>query len=102
MKRSQSNTLVNSPKQRIQTTNLLKTNDDNFKYLLNIIMGIQLSVQSTSNINLIGEHSIDQFYKSLKYTLASTHFNAKTNEVNITINIILNLFRCFIYPTMQE
>ena len=78
-------------------TNQLKTTDENFKYLLNIIMGIQLSVQSTSNINLIGESGLDQFYKSLKYTLASTHFNSKTNEVHNNL-----IYRFFIYQTMLE
>ena len=84
-------TLKTDKKYKLKTTNLLKTNDDNFKYLLNLIMGIQLSVQSTSNINLIGENDIKQFYKSLKYTLASTHFSSKTNEVNIYWLVIYDL-----------
>jgi hypothetical protein len=47
-------------------------------------MGIQLSVQCTPNINLIGNQKLSQYCKSLKYELASNNFmhSTKINEVN--------------------
>ena len=59
---------------------ILKVTDDNFKLLLNMIMGIQLAVNSTSNITLTAESELLPYLKSSKHTLASANFTSSSLE----------------------
>ena len=61
-------TLANIPKTKKQ---LLKSNDVNLKYLLNIIMGIEMTIGATPNINILETDDISKYMKSLKYPVAT-------------------------------
>jgi 1-phosphatidylinositol-4-phosphate 5-kinase len=59
------------------TGNQLKATDDNFKILLNVVMGIQLAVQATHNIYLNGNDDNSNYMNSLYYSIQTTHYGSK-------------------------
>lgn len=61
-------TVNNIPKPNFQK---LKSNDANLKYLLNIIMGIELTLSATPNIEISNKESISKYLISLKYPVAT-------------------------------
>lgn len=60
--------------------NPLKVNDVNFRLLLNMIMGIQLAVQSASNIKIIEHEDMSNYLKSMKFSIQTTNFGSKNQE----------------------
>lgn len=68
---------INDPK--INMTNIpknkLKASDYSFKVLLNMIMGIQIAVDATPNINNISK--IDQYLNSMTYSIQTINFGDK-------------------------
>jgi 1-phosphatidylinositol-4-phosphate 5-kinase len=57
--------------------NQLKATDDNFKILLNVVMGIQLAVQATPNIVVKEEDDYSNYFNSLYYSIQTTHYGSK-------------------------
>lgn len=49
--------------------NILNPGDSNFKLILTMIMGVQLAVQSSPNIDLTDIVDIKYYAKSMKYSL---------------------------------
>jgi hypothetical protein len=49
--------------------NILNPGDTNFKLILTMIMGVQLAVQSSPNIDLTDNPNIKYYAKSMKYSL---------------------------------
>ena len=58
--------------------NKLKTTDYSFKILLNTIMGIQIAVESTPNINKIND--INQYLTSLTYSIQTINLSKDKQE----------------------
>jgi hypothetical protein len=56
--------------------NLIKFTDENFAIILNMIMGIQLSVESTSNITLDNDSDLCPYLRSNKFSLPSANFHS--------------------------
>jgi 1-phosphatidylinositol-4-phosphate 5-kinase len=67
-------------KNREGKSNLLKASDDNFKILLNVVMGIQVAVQSTPNLRILGTDDIRNYLNSLVYSIQTTNFGSKRQE----------------------
>lgn len=65
-----------SEKMNIQKDNVLKTTDNNFLVLLNMIMGIQQSVNATANITVAPIVNISNYLKASRHTLPSSNFNS--------------------------
>lgn len=61
-------------------SNPLKVNDMNFKLLLNMIMGIQLAVQSISNHKITEKEDISNYLKKMKFSIQTTNFGSKNQE----------------------
>jgi hypothetical protein len=61
---------ANIPSMKIKKkNNILNPGDTNFKLILTMIMGVQLAVQSSPNIDLTDNHNIKYYAKSMKYSL---------------------------------
>ena len=58
--------------------NKLKTTDYSFKILLNTIMGIQIAVESTPNINKI--YDVNQYLTSLTYSIQTINLSKEKQE----------------------
>lgn len=65
--------IVNIPK------NKLKASDYSFKILLNMIMGIQIAVESTPNISNITK--INQYLNSMTYSIQTINFGEDKQEI---------------------
>ena len=76
--------------------NKLKTTDYSFKILLNTIMGIQIAVESTPNINQI--YDINQYLTSLTYSIQTINLSKEKQESFLLkeyAGIIFNSIRKF-------
>jgi hypothetical protein len=63
-----------------QRSTILKTAGNNFSILLNMIMGIRLSVLATNNITLQGNGDLSQYFRKSKHTLPSLTFYSSEVE----------------------
>jgi hypothetical protein len=71
------------PKKKKKAKNkntLLKAADDSFKTLLNMIMGIQIAIQSTPNIKLTSDDDISKYLDTLSYSIQTINFGSKRQE----------------------
>jgi hypothetical protein len=65
-------------------TTILKTTGNNFSILLNMIMGIQLTVLSTNGVTLNGKNDISQYLRKSGHTLpSSTFYSSDVDGVSI-------------------
>lgn len=71
---------LQSMKKTKNKNNLLKAADNNFKLLLNMIMGIQLAIQSTSNLKININEDLSKYLKTMKYSIQTINFGSKKQE----------------------
>ena len=75
---------------------IIRTPDESFKILLNIIMGIQISVQSCPNFKINKEEDISKYLNNMIYSIQTINFGKKQEEVfflNEFAGIIFNNIR---------
>jgi len=61
--------MKNKHTSKIKLNNLIKPSDDNFKILLNMIMGVQLALQSKGTFNVKADDNLDIYLEDNKYSL---------------------------------
>ena len=59
---------------------IIKAPDDSFKILLNMIMGIQIAVQSTPNFKIDENDDLKKYLNSMIYSIQTTNFSIKKQE----------------------
>ena len=70
---------------KIKLSNKIKPSDDNFKILLNMIMGVQLALQSTGNFTVKPTENLDIYVKDNKYSLPNPTNNQEVYLLYYTI-----------------
>ena len=60
---------------------IIKTPDESFKILLNIIMGIQIAVQSCPNFRIKKEEEITNYLNNMIYSIQTINFGKKQEEL---------------------
>ena len=59
---------------------IIKAPDQSFKILLNMIMGIQIAVQSTPNFKIDENDDLKKYLNSMLYSVQTTNFSIKKQE----------------------
>ena len=59
---------------------IIKAPDESFKILLNMIMGIQIAVQSTPNVKIDENDDLKKYLNSMIYSIQTTNFSIKNQE----------------------
>ena len=59
---------------------IIKAPDESFKILLNMIMGIQIAVQSTPNFKINENDDLKKYLNSMIYSIQTTNFSIKQQE----------------------
>jgi hypothetical protein len=75
---------------------IIRTPDESFKILLNIIMGIQISVQSCPNFKINKEGDISNYLNNMIHSIQTINFGKKQEEIfflNEFAGIIFNNIR---------
>ena len=75
---------------------IIRTPDESFKILLNMIMGIQISVQSCPNFKINKEADISNYLNNMIHSIQSINFGKKQEEIfflNEFAGIIFNNIR---------
>ena len=75
---------------------IIRTPDESFKILLNIIMGIQISVQSCPNFKINKEEDISKYLNNMIHSIQTINFGKKQEEIfflNEFAGIIFNNIR---------
>ena len=60
---------------------IIRTPDESFKILLNIIMGIQIAVQSCPNFKINSKEEISNYLNNMIYSIQTINFGKKQEEV---------------------
>ena len=77
--------------------NILDPGDTNFKLILTMIMGVQLAVQSSPNIDLTDIPNIKFYAKSMKYSLGGAFItNQEVNNKLIRHIILLTMEKLYL------
>ena len=79
--------------------NIIRTSDQNFKLLLNMIMGIQIAVQSIPNFHIKSQENLNKYLTNMLYSIQTINFDKKKEEVFILkefAGIIFNNIRIYL------
>ena len=79
--------------------NILRTSDQSFKLLLNMIMGIQIAVQSIPNFHIKAQENLNKYLTNMLYSIQTINFDKKKEEVFILkefAGIIFNNIRVYL------
>ena len=79
--------------------NIIRTSDQSFKLLLNMIMGIQIAVQSIPNFHIKSTENLDKYLTNMLYSIQTINFDKKKEEVFILkefAGIIFNNIRLYL------
>ena len=60
---------------------IIRTPDESFKILLNIIMGIQIAVQSCPNFRISKNEEISNYLNNMIYSIQTINFGKKQEEI---------------------
>ena len=85
---------VNPAKKKI-----IRTSDQSFKLLLNMIMGIQIAVQSIPNFHINNQEDLGKYLTNMLYSIQTINFGKKKEEVFILkefAGIIFNNIRVYL------
>ena len=85
---------VNPAKKKI-----IRTSDQSFKLLLNMIMGIQIAVQSIPNFHIKNQEDLSKYLTNMLYSIQTINFGKKKEEVFILkefAGIIFNNIRVYL------
>ena len=85
---------VNPAKKKI-----IRTSDQSFKLLLNMIMGIQIAVQSIPNFHIKNQEDLGKYLTNMLYSIQTINFGKKKEEVFILkefAGIIFNNIRIYL------
>ena len=63
--------------------NIIRTSDQSFKLLLNMIMGIQIAVQSIPNFHIKSQENLNKYLTNMLYSIQTINFDKKKEEVFI-------------------
>ena len=79
--------------------NIIRTSDQSFKLLLNMIMGIQIAVQSIPNFHIKSQENLNKYLTNMLYSIQTINFDKKKEEVFILkefAGIIFNNIRIYL------
>ena len=79
--------------------NIIRTSDQSFKLLLNMIMGIQIAVQSIPNFHIKSQENLNKYLTNMLYSIQTINFDKKKEEVFILkefAGIIFNNIRVYL------
>jgi len=79
--------------------NIIRTSDQSFKLLLNMIMGIQIAVQSIPNFHIKHQEDLSKYLTNMLYSIQTINFGKKKEEVFILkefAGIIFNNIRMYL------
>ena len=79
--------------------NIIRTSDQSFKLLLNMIMGIQIAVQSIPNFHIKAQENLNKYLTNMLYSIQTINFDKKKEEVFILkefAGIIFNNIRVYL------
>ena len=90
----------NVPKKDTPTKkNIIRASDQSFKLLLNMIMGIQIAVQSIPNFHIKAQEDLSKYLTNMLYSIQTINFGKKKEEVFILkefAGIIFNNIRLYL------
>ena len=94
-------TMGNMPKndKTKKQQNIIRTSDQSFKLLLNMIMGIQIAVQSIPNFHIKAQENLNKYLTNMLYSIQTLNFDKKKEEVFILkefAGIIFNNIRIYL------
>ena len=94
-------TMGNMPKndKTKKQQNIIRTSDQSFKLLLNMIMGIQIAVQSIPNFHIKSQENLNKYLTNMLYSIQTLNFDKKKEEVFILkefAGIIFNNIRVYL------
>ena len=79
--------------------NIIKATDQSFKLLLNMIMGIQIAVQSIPNFHIKNNEDLNKYMTKMLYSIQTINFGKRNEEVFILkefAGIIFNNIRIYL------
>ena len=79
--------------------NIIRASDQSFKLLLNMIMGIQIAVQSIPNFHIKAQENLNKYLTNMLYSIQTINFDKKKEEVFILkefAGIIFNNIRLYL------
>ena len=79
--------------------NIIRASDQSFKLLLNMIMGIQIAVQSIPNFHIKSQENLNKYLTNMLYSIQTINFDKKKEEVFILkefAGIIFNNIRVYL------
>ena len=79
--------------------NIIRTSDQSFKLLLNMIMGIQIAVQSIPNFHIKSQENLNKYLTNMLYSIQTINFDKRKEEVFILkefAGIIFNNIRLYL------
>ena len=79
--------------------NIIRASDQSFKLLLNMIMGIQIAVQSIPNFHIKSQENLNKYLTNMLYSIQTINFDKKKEEVFILkefAGIIFNNIRLYL------
>ena len=79
--------------------NIIRASDQSFKLLLNMIMGIQIAVQSIPNFHIKSQENLNKYLNNMLYSIQTINFDKKKEEVFILkefAGIIFNNIRLYL------
>ena len=79
--------------------NIIRTSDQSFKLLLNMIMGIQIAVQSVPNFHIKSQENLNKYLTNMLYSIQTINFDKRKEEVFILkefAGIIFNNIRLYL------
>ena len=78
---------------------IIRTSDQSFKLLLNMIMGIQIATKSIPNFNIKNNEDLNKYMTNMLYSIQTINFGKKKEEVFILkefAGIIFNNIRLYL------
>jgi len=60
--------------------NIIRTSDQSFKLLLNMIMGIQIAVQSIPNFHIKAQENLNKYLTNMLYSIQTINFDKKKKK----------------------
>ena len=79
--------------------NIIRASDQSFKLLLNMIMGIQIAVQSIPNFHVKAQEDLNKYLTNMLYSIQTINFGKRKEEVFILkefAGIIFNNIRLYL------
>ena len=90
---------VNNQNKTKKQQNIIRASDQSFKLLLNMIMGIQIAVQSIPNFHIKAQENLNKYLTNMLYSIQTINFDKKKEEVFILkefAGIISNNIRLYL------